>query len=43
MAHGPKGDDPLMNKVGKVMSTFEEADVLAHEKLQGCNDDEWDD
>jgi len=30
MTHGPKGDDPLMNKVGKVMSTFEEADVLAH-------------
>jgi hypothetical protein len=43
MSHGPNNDDPLMNNVGKVMSTFNEADVLAHEKLQGCNDDEWDD
>lgn len=31
LAHGPNNaDDPLMNKVGKVMSSFEEADVLAH-------------
>jgi len=40
---GTGKDDPLMNRVGQVMSGFDEADVLAHEKLEGCGEDEWDD
>eukprot|EP01124_Arcella_intermedia_P034155 TRINITY_DN8415_c0_g1_i1.p1 TRINITY_DN8415_c0_g1~~TRINITY_DN8415_c0_g1_i1.p1 ORF type:complete len:195 (+),score=17.66 TRINITY_DN8415_c0_g1_i1:109-693(+) len=43
LAFGTGKDDPLMNRVGKVMSTFDEPDQLAHEKLEGCNDDEWED
>jgi len=41
LSMGTDKDDPLMNKVGQVMSGFQEEDVLAHEKLEGCNDDEW--
>jgi len=41
LSMGTDKDDPLMDRVGQVMSGFQEAEVLAHEKLEGCNEDEW--